>query len=180
MNRYQVAEGMGQWRPTLTRRMITSISEEEESLTKLLKVNSLTAALKERGHPFGVELLFWGERIQKEDKRVAREVLLTLADQPVVWAESQIISSSEESRWLSILDRGKSPLGAKLFDGSLSLKRTPFEYALIERSSRLFHHIVSQSNEEWSDCKRLIARRSRFDLLGEQLSLIEVYLPPLY
>lgn len=96
----------------------------------------------------------------------ARDVLLCLNDVPVVWARSMCAAASQE--WRLLLDCGTRPLGERLFDGSLPVQRSPFEFALLDKA-------VPGSGA----AERLPARRSFFTMQGETLGLVECFLPAL-
>jgi len=64
-----------------------------------------------------------------------------------------------------VLDCGTQPLGERLFDGTLPLKRSAFEFCLME-------NVGGQD-----DFRRPVAaRRSYFDWDGEVLELTEYFL----
>ncbi len=154
---------------------------------RLLTINSLTQGLKELNAPFEVELLYLGESgLYAEEsaafssfgalssdikKFFAREVLLKLEGTPVVWARSVIDSAAES--WLKILDCGTEPLGHKLFDGTLPLSRSAFEYGEISSHHLMFGGKVSLAAQS------MIARRSIFSWESAPLLLTECYLPAL-
>ena len=96
----------------------------------------------------------------------ARDVLLCLNDVPVVWARSMCAAASQQ--WRLLLDCGTRPLGERLFDGSLPVQRSPFEFALLDKA-------VPGSGA----AERLPARRSFFTMQGETLGLVECFLPAL-
>lgn len=139
---------------------------------------SLTAALRSLGAEFSVRLLYLGNvgfdpvfagGLQEQGKNnwFARDVLLCLNGTPVVWARSMCHEGAD--RWSALLDCGTQPLGERLFDGSLPLIRTSFEYASIP-PARLPQDLVAQE---------VLARRSFFDWEGQTLGLAECFLPAL-
>ncbi len=175
-------------------------------LDPLLRIQSLTAGLKSLGADFSVSLLFLGNRqiealgdprfnALSDHNFFSREVFLLLDGIPVVWAQSlcQGVPSSlekgrvNESRWLEILDCGTEPLGHKLFDGSLPITRTPFEYAVVKNppmfewgmEAQDYPDHLEQSDHAF-DVPTFIARRSIFDWAGDGLELTEYYLPALF
>ncbi|MDG9730156.1 chorismate lyase [Ignatzschineria sp. RMDPL8A] len=169
-------------------------------LDPLLCIQSLTAGLKSLGADFSVSLLFLGNRqiealgdprfnALSDHYLFSREVFLLLNGTPVVWAQSlcQGMPSSlekgrvNESRWLEILDCGTEPLGHKLFDGSLPITRTPFEYAVVKNPPTFAWGMEVQDHSDHAlDVPTVIARRSIFDWAGDGLELTEYYLPALF
>ena len=169
-------------------------------LDPLLRIQSLTAGLKSLDADFSVSLLFLGNRQIEvlgeprfnglsDHNLFSREVFLLLDGIPVVWAQSlcQGMPSSlekgrvNESRWLEILDCGTEPLGHKLFDGSLPITRTPFEYAVVKNPPMFAWGMEAQDYPDHAcDVPTFIARRSIFDWAGDGLELTEYYLPALF
>ena len=95
-----------------------------------------------------------------------RDVLLHLDGVPVVQARSACIPQSQA--WRGVLDCGTQPLGERLFDGTLPLKRSAFEFCLMETAGGQ------------DDFRRPVAaRRSYFNWDGEVLELTEYFLPEL-
>ena len=95
-----------------------------------------------------------------------RDVLLRLDGVPVVQARSAC--SLQSQAWRGVLDCGTQPLGERLFDGTLPLKRSAFEFCLMENAGGQ------------DDFRRPVAaRRSYFDWDGEVLELTEYFLPGL-
>ena len=150
---------------------------ENPALAALMQAESLTAALKALAAPFSVRLLHLGAvawqpheagfiALAAATPLHGREVLLCLDDVPVVWARSMCAAASPE--WRLLLDCGTRPLGERLFDGSLPVQRSPFEFALLDKA-------VPGSGAD----KGLPARRSFFTLQGETLGLVECFLPAL-
>ena len=143
----------------------------------VLTAQSLTQSLRATDARFSVRLLHLGAApfdalfaggLAAEDAPdwFARDVLLCLNDVPVVWARSMCAASSQE--WRLLLDCGTRPLGERLFDGSLPVQRSPFEFALLDKA-------VPGSGAG----QGLLARRSFFTLQGETLGLAECFLPAL-
>ncbi|MDO5638490.1 MAG: chorismate lyase [Neisseria sp.] len=143
----------------------------------LMQAPSLTVALRALGRAFSVRLLHLGASPAEplladgmeadEAGWFSRDVLLCLDDEPVVWARSQCAVSA--CGWRDLLDCGTRPLGERLFDGSLPLERSAFEYAALDGHTRLAGF----------DGAALAARRSFFSLHGEDLGLVECFLPNL-
>lgn len=133
--------------------------------------NSLTAALRAIDSTFSVRLLYLGAPENSpclplglpsaNHALFVRDVALCLHGEPVVLARSQC--SADSANWRSILDCGNRPLGEKLFDGSLPLTRSPFEFARLP---------VENQTEA-------LVRRSRFLWNQETLWLAECFLPAL-
>lgn len=152
----------------------------------LLRASSLTAALRALGAEFSVRLLHLGEVALPADEAdsltlaarkgkapscvFGREVVLCLDNTPVVWARS--VCAPEAMGWRGILDCGTRPLGERLFDGSLKLTRTPFEFAQVSPQPGRAADFAPLETA-------LPARRSRFELNHESLWLTECFLPTL-
>lgn len=158
------------WHTTLPAHLLAT----RPKLAALMQTHSLTAALNQLGAVFSVRLLGLGEMPWRAHEAgllglpqqavYGREVLLCLNDIPVVWARS--VCSPQSANWRDVLNCGTRPLGARLFDGSLPLQRTPFDYACAV----------------WPDSgqtQALWLRRSRFDWHGSPLLLSEAFLPEL-
>ena len=130
-------------------------------MSRLLKAQSLTAALRALPHLFSVELLKLGELETECGGRLVREVLLKLDGIPVVAARSECRIGS--AFWQNVLDCGTRPLGERLFQADLEGARSAFEFAVAgEGCGRYF-----------------AARRSRFSHQGEEMLLTEYFLPEL-
>lgn len=143
----------------------------------LMQAPSLTVALRALGRDFSVRLLHLGAAGFEplladgldagEEGWFARDVLLCLDNTPVVWARSLCAQSA--SGWQALLDCGTRPLGERLFDGSLPLMRSAFEYAVLDKRVALAGFAGAA----------YMARRSFFRLHGETLGLVECFLPDL-
>lgn len=130
----------------------------------LLTVSSLTAALRASGKDFSVELVYLGltKGADNSDEIFVRDVLLKLDGETVIQARS---ACRPDSRlWTELLDCGTQPLGERLFDGTLPLKRSDFEFLRFENS------------DHPSSRRPVAARRSYFDWNGETLELTEYFL----
>ena len=130
----------------------------------LLTVSSLTAALRASGKDFSVEPVYLGltKGEDNSDDIFVRDVLLKLDGETVIQARS---ACRPDSRlWTELLDCGTQPLGERLFDGTLPLKRSDFEFLRFEDSDRP------------SFRRPVTARRSYFDWNGETLELTEYFL----
>ncbi|MCF7521356.1 chorismate lyase [Neisseria sp. ZJ106] len=169
-----------------------------------LNTQSLTQALRALPHHFSVQPLHLGECTEDIWLRPSenaygaadfgetvfvRDVLLCLDGKAVVWARSMCAADSQ--RWRELLDCGTQPLGERLFDGSLPLQRSPFEFcntvpenvSVPQQSAQavLAKPTVLASQKRTSPVFRrpLAARRSWFDWSGETLGLVECFLPGL-
>ncbi|MCS4532784.1 chorismate--pyruvate lyase family protein [Neisseria montereyensis] len=163
------------WQPELPEHLTDTYPAD---LTALIQAQSLTAALRAIDASFSVRLLHLGAThcdilfsdgltITTPDNGFGRDVLLCLNDIPVVWARS--LCAADAQNWRNLLDCGTRPLGERLFDGSLPLTRSAFEYAILPETYR-FNGFEKPS---------FLARRSFFDLQGERLGLTECFLPAL-
>lgn len=143
---------------------------------KLVQQQSLTWALRQMKADFSVRLLYLGAMAlpafladdEVEKMGVGRDVYLCLNDEPVVWARSWC--GADADMWQEVLDCGNRPLGERLFDGTLPLMRSPFEYASGQAVS-----LPMETSEA------MLLRRSVFTWqpVGEQLILVECFLPAL-
>lgn len=139
----------------------------------LLQSPSLTAALRGLGFAFTVQLLDLGIRPagtwfgpSEKQEGFVRDVLLCLDGEPVVWARS---ACGRHSLWRDVLDCGTRPLGERLFDGSLPLTRSIFEFAGRQEGGA----------QNGLPLPAFAARRSWFEMRGERLGLVECFLPAL-
>ena len=136
---------------------------------------SLTRALKALDAVFSVKILYLGESTADEwlsdvlgqERGFVRDVLLCLNDEPVVWARSRC--AWNDMVWRDILNCGNQPLGERLFDGSLALSRSSFEYTLLNMEQSLVGYTGTA----------FAARRSVFEYKGGKLGLVECFLPSL-
>ena len=142
----------------------------------LLQAPSLTVALRALHADFSVSLLHLGASELWSDEEgvfaplmpvLSREVSLQLQGQAVVWARS--VCPAHAQSWCEVLDCGTRPLGLRLFDGSLPISRSPFEYACLPAA----HPVCQVYGAD------LMARRSVFDWDGTPLLLLECFLPAL-
>ncbi|STZ75649.1 chorismate--pyruvate lyase family protein [Bergeriella denitrificans] len=142
----------------------------------ILHAPSLTAALRALDAEFSVRLLYLGAAESGTPANAyaglmpppdtpcfVRDVVLCLNRTPVIQARSLCTASAHN--WRELLDCGSRPLGELLFDGSLPLTRSAFEFAQIADNA----HPAP-----------LTARRSRFRWQGEDLWLAECFLPELH
>ncbi len=147
-----------------------------EAEIALLQAPSLTVALRDVHADFSVSLQhlgaseLWPDEVGMFAQTVpvlSREVALQLQGQAVVWARS--VCPAQAQSWCEVLDCGTRPLGLRLFDGSLPISRSPFEYARLPAD-----HPVCQAYGA-----DLMARRSVFVWDGSPLLLLECFLPAL-
>ncbi len=145
------------------------------ALAALMQAPSLTAALKALPARFSVRLRHLGAVAWQVHEAGAiglpagapvygREVCLCLDEVPVVWARS--VCAPQAAAWRTVLDCGERPLGERLFDGTLPLQRSGFDYA----------------QARWTNCpvdEACWLRRSVFDWQQQPLLLVEVFLPSL-
>lgn len=145
-------------------------------LLKLMREQSLTAALKATGAVFSVQVLhqgaagaLWAEERVPADAAAfySREVYLLLDGRPVVWARS--VCADGAAGWKSVLDCGTQPLGAQLFGGGIRSERSGF----------LFARVPPERLPQGAAAEVVWARRSQFVCGGEALGLIECFLPGL-
>lgn len=158
------------------RHALPPLLETDAAAAALMQASSLTVALRALGRGFSVRLLHLGavaddallaDGLGGAAGGFARDVLLCLDEVPVVWARSLCADSAQH--WRALLDCGTRPLGERLFDGSLPLVRSAFEYAALDAETLL----------PGFDGAALAARRSFFSLHGEELGLVECFLPAL-
>ncbi|WP_229804907.1 chorismate--pyruvate lyase family protein [Paludibacterium paludis] len=151
----------------------------------LTETGSLTARLLATGEPFAVNLLPRENDLALPDELElfglstptalnVRHVALTLAGVPVVVARS--LSRPACPVWSPILDRGRRSLGLTLFSGDMPVVREPLRYRRLEEDHWLFG--LARRHDEAS-AGHYPARRSRFLLDGEILTVCEVFLPAL-
>lgn len=166
------------WQHQLPETVLQIVSKEAASL---MQAQSLTAALRSIDAVFSVRLLHLGGNSfdyvfsdglpsEKNNTWFCRDVLLCLNDTPVVWARS--MCRSDAANWLSLLDCGTRPLGEKLFDGSLPLTRSRFEYT-VPKSEK------SNCEPDNFNGSAFVVRRSFFTWQQTQLGLAEYFLPAL-
>ena len=166
------------WQPVLPPVLSAPLGQRGRAM---LYEQSLTLALKSLDGDFSVRLLHLGEStagvwlkdcsdgLYTDKAGFARDVLLCLDDEPVVWARSFCLA--QDVFWRQMLDCGTQPLGARLFDGSLPLYRTPFTYTSADPSDAL--PLYGHSGHAFA------ARRSAFTHQQSVLGLVECFLPAL-
>lgn len=139
-----------------------------------MRAQSLTAYLSALGD-LRVEVLYsglmcdegWADEaaILASDALFVREVRLLLDGTAVVWAKS--VCRADDAAWRAVLDCGTRPLGARLFDGTLPLQRSPFAFVRLAEDFAVAH------------LRGVWARRSVFDDGQGRLVLTECFLPAL-
>lgn len=157
------------------------LPQEFAPLQLFAKKDSLAASLKKIPATLSVQLLGLKSSTPLVDEEpyffrendpdiLAREVIIKLNQQSVVFARSICHRNSEN--WTDILDRGDRPLVDKLFNGSLPISRSKFEYRVMQPKPYLLS--APQLQEPSSLC---LARRSIFWLEEKPLLLTEIFLP---
>ena len=158
------------WQPDIPESVALGYGKQ---MAALLQSPSLTAALRGLGFDFTVKLLdlgigaagAWFGPSEKQEEFI-RDVLLCLDGEPVVWARS---ACEPHSQWRGVLDCGTQPLGERLFDGSLPLVRSAFEFSGVQECR----------TENGLPAQAFAARRSWVGMRGERLWLVECFLPAL-
>ncbi|MGZ8154353.1 MAG: chorismate--pyruvate lyase family protein [Burkholderiales bacterium] len=145
---------------------------------------SLTARIAARCPGVWVKVVFQGLRRADRDERFAfahggrvrvlvREVLLSCADTPVVFAHTVLRPDDLCGPWRAVARLGSRPLGAALF-ADPRIERYPLRQRKIGRHHELHRRIrtlVPQVPES------LWARRSLFRLHDSPILVTEVFLP---
>lgn len=148
----------------------------------LLDESSLTAKLRALPGDFAVHLIgqavatpFANERSEfpQQTHFVVREVLLTLDEQPFIFARSVFPISAAEHKNLNLAELGTQSLGQSLFNQP-DLTRSTFEVTQLPLT-----HGISQLNRLFHDCDELIwGRRSLFETRGQSVLVSEFFLTP--
>ena len=161
---------------------VTGLSNAEKEW--LFEPHSLTAKLKSQSQRFAVKVL----SEQKVDlsqsqqtllsKQVStvlnREVLLLCDEQPIVYAQSWLpVTSNNTNNQLH--NMGERPLGDVIFQDP-ALRRTDIEIARFDDNHPL-QSLVSELN---LPNRSLLGRRSVFSLHNYQFLVCEVFLPGAY
>jgi chorismate--pyruvate lyase len=102
-----------------------------------------------------------------------RDVLLTCAGRPVVYAHSVIPLSGLMGPWHSLSRLGNRPLGEALF-ADPQIARQPLEYKRLDRRHPLYRAAIEHAPDR---PPRLWARRSVFVRGGHPILVTEVFLP---
>jgi chorismate--pyruvate lyase len=106
--------------------------------------------------------------LPSRQQALVREVALSLADRPVVFARSVFPISSLTGNLTHLRRLQNRSLGAILFRHP-SMQRSPFEISLMAGDSGYLPAQLQQAEPAW-------ARRSRFDIRGKSLMVSEVFL----
>ena len=152
---------------------------------------SLSARLAATGETFGVQVLAQGRQpLTLDESRAlglggrrsgyAREVLLRVDGQPLVFARSVTAHASSVGAWRSVRGLGSRPLADVLFKRS-GILRAPLAYSQLQRQSRLQRHVASAwlaATGVTLDRQALPARRSVFTRHGAALLVMEVFAAP--
>jgi chorismate--pyruvate lyase len=152
---------------------------------------SLSARLAATGETFGVQVLAQGrEPLTPDESRAlgqgrrrmgyAREVLLRVDGQPLVFARSVTAHADSLGAWRAVRGLGHRPLADVLFRRS-GILRAPLAYSQFQRQSRMQRHVASS----WQAAtgltlahQALPARRSVFTRQGAALLVMEVFAAP--
>lgn len=101
-----------------------------------------------------------------------REVVMWCDDKPCIYANTTVSESTASMHpWLRTL--GTEPLGERL-QSLADVTRSDFEFTCVEAGAAAVHSLgnASVTGELW-------ARRSRFAIQSDELTVIEVFLPGL-
>lgn len=152
---------------------------------------SLSARLAATGERFSVQVLAQGRQPLTFDesralglggRRIgyAREVLLRVDGQPMVFARSVTAHTASVGAWRSVRGLGSRPLADVLFK-RLGISRAPLAYSLLTRQGPLQRHAA----KSWLAAtgvalghQALPARRSVFTRHGAALLVMEVFAAP--
>lgn len=157
----------------------------------LLASGSLSARLAAAGDRFSVQVLAQGRQpLTLDESRAlglggrrigyAREVLLRVDGQPMVFARSVTAHTASVGAWRSVRGLGSRPLADVLFKRS-GISRAPLAYSPLTRQGPLQRHVASS----WLAAtgmalghQALQARRSVFTRHGATLLVMEVFAAP--
>lgn len=152
---------------------------------------SLSARLAATGEMFSVQVLAQGRQpLTADESRAlglggrrmgyAREVLLRVDGQPLVFARSVTAHADSVGAWRSVRGLGSRPLADVLFKRS-GILRAPLAYRQLQRQSPLQRHVA----KSWKTAtglalghQALPARRSVFTRHGAALLVMEVFAAP--
>lgn len=142
----------------------TEFPLQNNNFKKIATAQSLTAVLSEWGD-FSVRVDELGETqsfpyfadFRLPETVFTRRVSLFLGDEMVVQAQSVCEKSSA---WRDILHCGNTSLGTILFSGSLNIQRSPIQFTFTANGD--------------------LVRRSWFEMNGETLFLVEIFLPQIH
>lgn len=152
---------------------------------------SLSARLAATGEVFAVQVLAQGRQALSMDEaqalglrgtRVgyAREVVLRVDGQPLVFARSVTAHTASKGAWQSVRGLGSRPLADVLFRRS-GITRQPLVFADLKRQSPLQRHVDKSWQAATGHALRhasLSARRSVFMRAGAALLVMEVFAAP--
>ena len=152
---------------------------------------SLSARLAGTGQTFSVQVLAQGRQALSLDesralglncRRVgyAREVMLRVDGQAMVFARSVTAHADSLGAWRSVRGLGSRPLADVLFKRS-GILRAPLSYAQLQRQSQLQRHVASSwlaATGVALDHPALPARRSVFTRGRATLLVMEVFAAP--
>jgi len=165
------------WRPIAH---YTSAELPQDYRGWLVDDGSLTGRLIESGRgEFRVQRLYQGWQVPLLSERkllclparqlaLVREVTLSLADQPVVFARSVFPISSLTGSLAHLRRLQNKSLGAILFRHP-GMHRCPFELARMQGDSDYLPLALRQAEPAWG-------RRSRFEIAGKGLMVSEIFL----
>jgi len=157
----------------------------------LQAAGSLSARLAATGQTFQVQVVAQGRQPLTLDearalglgwRRIgyAREVLLRVDDQPMVFARSVTTHTASVGAWRSLRGLGSRPLADVLFRRS-GILRTPLAYRQLKPQYSLQRHVAGA----WQSAtgmplvrQPLSARRSVFTRHGAALLVMEVFAAP--
>lgn len=152
---------------------------------------SLSARLAATGETFSVQVLAQGRQPLTPDesralglngRRIgyAREVVLRVDGQALVFARSVTAHADSVGAWRSVRGLGSRPLADVLFKRS-GILRAPLAYSQLPRQSPLQRHVASCWQAATGVALRhqvLPARRSVFTRHGAALLVMEVFAAP--
>lgn len=149
---------------------------------------SLSARLAATGETFSVQVLAQGRQALTPDESralglhgyrigYAREVVLRVDGQALVFARSVTVYPASVGAWRSVRGLGSRPLADVLFKRS-GIVRAPLAYSQLQRQSRMHRHVA----RNWQAAtgvdlnqRTLPARRSVFTRHGAALLVMEVF-----
>lgn len=152
---------------------------------------SLSARLAATGESFGVQVLAQGRQpLTRDESRAlgqagqrmgyAREVLLRVDGQALVFARSVTAHADSLGAWRSVRGLGSRPLADVLFKRA-GILRAPLAYSQLQRQSPLQRHVakswLAATGQELAP-QALPARRSVFTRHGAALLVMEVFAAP--
>ena len=152
---------------------------------------SLSARLAATGETFSVQVLAQGRQPLTPDEShalglggrrmgYAREVVLRVDGQALVFARSVTAHADSVGAWRSVRGLGSRPLADVLFKRS-GILRAPLAYSQLQRQSPLQRHVASSWLAATSFTlghQALPARRSVFTRHGAALLVMEVFAAP--